>query len=138
MAKKNADSVLSSSPMPDEEVYDRALRPKTLAEFIGQPRLKDNLRVFLEAARKRKEPLDHCLFYSPPGLGKTTLANILAREMGVNLRTASGPILERAGDLGGALGPRFYLEDGRRALDDKFELRKFVEAEVAGDAEAVS
>src|SRR4051812_38284870 len=100
---KEAESVLSPAAKVEEETYDRALRPKSLSEFIGQEKLKDNLKVFIQAARQRSEPLDHCLFYSPPGLGKTTLANILAREMGVNLRTASGPILERVGDLAAML-----------------------------------
>ena len=97
------ESVLSPAPQSGEEPVDRALRPKTLDEFIGQDKLKENLKVFIQAAKQRKEPLDHCLFYSPPGLGKTTLANILAREMGVNLRTSSGPIMERVGDLAAML-----------------------------------
>jgi Holliday junction DNA helicase RuvB len=118
MAKK-PDSVLSSSPRADEEPFDRALRPKHLSEFIGQEKLKGNLKVFIEAARKRKEPLDHCLFYSPPGLGKTTLASILARELGANLRTASGPILERVGDLAALLtdlneGDVFFIDEIHR------------------------
>lgn len=99
----SGEGVLAKQALTDEEPIDRALRPKTLAEFVGQDKLKDNLRVFIEAARRRKEPLDHCLFYSPPGLGKTTLAAILARELGVNLRTTSGPILERVGDLAALL-----------------------------------
>ena len=102
MAKKD-DSVLAAGQQHGEEPVDRALRPKTLDEFIGQDKLKENLKVFLQAAKQRKEPLDHCLFYAPPGLGKTTLANILAREMGVNLRTSSGPIMERVGDLAALL-----------------------------------
>ena len=97
------DSPLAKEALKEEEPFDRALRPKSLAEFVGQDKLKDNLKVFIEAARRRKEPLDHCLFYSPPGLGKTTLASILARELGVNLRTTSGPILERVGDLAALL-----------------------------------
>lgn len=116
---KEADSVLSPSGKPGEEPFDRALRPKTLDEFIGQAKLKENLKVFLQAARQRKEPLDHCLFYSPPGLGKTTLANILARELGVNLRTASGPIMERVGDLAAMLtdlsdGDVFFIDEIHR------------------------
>ncbi len=117
--KKDAESLLNPAAKAEEEIYDRALRPRSLDEFIGQSRLKENLRVFIEAARKRKEPLDHCLFYSPPGLGKTTLANILAREMGVNLRTASGPVLERAGDLAAMLtdlseGDVFFIDEIHR------------------------
>src|SRR5438874_7691429 len=84
---------------PEEEPFERSLRPQILDEFVGQDRLKKNLRVFIEAARQRKEPLDHSLFYSPPGLGKTTLAGIIAHEMGVGLRITSGPVLERKGDL---------------------------------------
>jgi len=103
MAKNETDAVLGAQKQPEDEPLDRALRPKTLDEFIGQEHLKENLKVFLEAAKNRKEPLDHCLFYSPPGLGKTTLANIMAREMGVNLRTSSGPVLERVGDLAALL-----------------------------------
>lgn len=120
MAKsRDSDSVLNPGGKPVEEAQDRALRPKTLAEFIGQETLKDNLRVFLKAAKQRGEPLDHCLFYAPPGLGKTTLANILAREMGVNLRTASGPILERVGDLAALLtdiseGDVFFIDEIHR------------------------
>ena len=88
--------------MPTSSI-EAALRPPTLAEFVGQDSLKENLRVFIEAAKARKEPLDHCLFYSPPGLGKTTLSNILAREMGVNIKVTSGPVLARPGDLAAML-----------------------------------
>jgi Holliday junction DNA helicase RuvB len=116
---KEKESLLQPSGHPGEEPVDRALRPKTLGEFIGQDKLKDNLKVFIEAAKQRKEPLDHCLFYSPPGLGKTTLANILAREMGVNLRTSSGPIMERVGDLAAMLtdlseGDIFFIDEIHR------------------------
>ncbi len=113
------DELLNPDAAPAEETADRALRPKTLAEFIGQDSLKENLKVFIKAAKKRGEPLDHCLFYAPPGLGKTTLANILAREMGVNLRTASGPILVRVGDLAALLtdiseGDVFFIDEIHR------------------------
>lgn len=84
-------------------IFENTLRPQKLDEFIGQEKLKDNLKVFLEAAKKRKESLDHCLFYSPPGLGKTTLAHIISKELEVNLRTTSGPILDRVGDLAAIL-----------------------------------
>lgn len=83
--------------------FDAALRPTSFDEFIGQTKLKQNLKVFVEAARQRKEPLDHLLLFGPPGLGKTTLAHIIAREMGANLRATSGPVLERPGDLAGIL-----------------------------------
>jgi Holliday junction DNA helicase RuvB len=116
---RDAASMLNPGAAPAEETVDRALRPKTLAEFIGQESLKENLEVFIKAAKQRGEPLDHCLFYAPPGLGKTTLANILAREMGVNLRAASGPILERAGDLAALLtdiseGDVFFIDEIHR------------------------
>ncbi|OGR92461.1 MAG: Holliday junction DNA helicase RuvB [Elusimicrobia bacterium RIFCSPLOWO2_01_FULL_59_12] len=100
---KLPSTVLPTTAAPDEEPFERSLRPQTLDEFIGQDRLKKNLRVFIEAARQRKEPLDHCLFYSPPGLGKTTLAGIIAHEMQVGLRITSGPVLERKGDLAAIL-----------------------------------
>src|SRR5256885_6891841 len=110
---------LTTKAAPEEEPIEQSLRPQSLDEFVGQERMKENLKVFITAARQRKEPLDHCLFYSPPGLGKTTLANILAREMGVNLRTASGPVLERAGDLAAILtdlndGDVFFIDEIHR------------------------
>src|SRR5215218_8809392 len=83
----------------DDAQIERSLRPRRLAEYIGQDRVKASLNIFLEAAKKRGETLDHCLFYGPPGLGKTTLASIIAVEMGVSLRVTSGPAVERAGDL---------------------------------------
>jgi len=86
-----------------EEALERALRPKQLDEYVGQEKIRGQLEIFIEAARKRKEPLDHVLLFGPPGLGKTTLAHIIAREMGVNLRHTSGPVLERAGDLAALL-----------------------------------
>ena len=82
-----------------EEVNDRAIRPKSLAEYIGQPVVREQMDIFVSAAKLRSEPLDHTLIFGPPGLGKTTLANILATEMGVSLKTTSGPVLEKAGDL---------------------------------------
>src|SRR5471032_1065050 len=85
------------------EPTDRALRPQTLAEFVGQAKAKGNLKVFIEAARSRSEALDHVLLFGPPGLGKTTLAQIIARELGVNFRATSGPVLARAGDLAAIL-----------------------------------
>jgi holliday junction DNA helicase RuvB len=85
------------------EPADKALRPQTLAEFVGQPKAKANLSVFIEAARQRGEAMDHVLLFGPPGLGKTTLAQIVARELGVNFRTTSGPVLAKAGDLAAIL-----------------------------------
>jgi Holliday junction DNA helicase RuvB len=86
-----------------EEVVERALRPKQLGEYVGQEKIRGQLSIFIEAARKRREPLDHVLLFGPPGLGKTTLSHIIAHELGVNLRQTSGPVLERAGDLAALL-----------------------------------
>ncbi|HXV28271.1 MAG TPA: Holliday junction branch migration DNA helicase RuvB [bacterium] len=101
--------LLGQDPRPEDVELDITLRPSTLSEFIGQKKLKDNLGIFIEAARRRKEPLDHLLFFGPPGLGKTTLAHIVAKEMGANVRSTSGPVLERPGDLAGVLT---NLEEG--------------------------
>src|SRR5690606_2004287 len=96
-------TVTTPTELPDEQRADSALRPAELEEFVGQDQVKTSLRIAVDAARKRGEPLDHALFFGPPGLGKTTLAMLLAREMGVQMRTTSGPVLERPGDLVGLL-----------------------------------
>jgi len=103
MPGKVKKSLTSPQRFKDELKYDLTLRPATLDEFVGQKKIKENLKVFIQAARKRKEALDHVLFYGPPGLGKTTLAHILAREMGVNIKTTSGPVMEKPADLAGIL-----------------------------------
>jgi len=96
--------IIDAAPSsPNEEAIERALRPKLLDEYVGQAKIRDQLEIFISAARKRSEALDHTLLFGPPGLGKTTLANIIAREMGVNLRQTSGPVPERPGDLAALL-----------------------------------
>lgn len=87
----------------DDDTFELSLRPRSLDEYVGQSKAKDNLQVFIDAARGRREALDHVLFYGPPGLGKTTLANIIAAEMGVNIKSTSGPVIEKAGDLAAVL-----------------------------------
>ena len=96
--------IIDAAPSsPNEEAIERALRPKLLDEYVGQEKIRGQLEIFISAARKRSEALDHTLLFGPPGLGKTTLAHIIAREMGVNLRQTSGPVLERPGDLAAIL-----------------------------------
>lgn len=98
-----ADRIISASPKKEEEVIDRAIRPKLLADYVGQPSVREQMDIFIQAAKLRNEALDHLLIFGPPGLGKTTLANIVANEMGVNIRSTSGPVLEKAGDLAAML-----------------------------------
>lgn len=98
----NTERMVDPEARPDDRL-DQALRPHSLKELIGQDQVKENLGILIEAARKRSEPLDHVLFYGPPGLGKTTLAHVLANEMGVNIKITAGPAVERAGDLAAIL-----------------------------------
>ena len=95
--------IVSGQPLDEDTTLDTTLRPKRLADFVGQPRIKDNLAIAIAAAKQRAEPLDHHLLYGPPGLGKTTLAHIIAHEMGVSIRLTSGPAIERPGDLAAIL-----------------------------------
>ncbi len=103
MASVEHDRLSTGTTSGDDKVFDRAIRPKTLQDYRGQPSVNQQMGIFIEAARKRAEALDHVLIFGPPGLGKTTLAHIIANEMGVTLRQTSGPVLERPGDLAAIL-----------------------------------
>ena len=98
-----ADRLISANERPNEEAQDRAIRPVRLSEYTGQPKVREQMEIFIQAARKRGDALDHTLIFGPPGLGKTTLSHILANEMGSNIRSTSGPVIEKAGDLAALL-----------------------------------
>jgi len=99
----NSERIIAAQAGTEDEALDRAIRPRTLAEYVGQPAVREQMEIFIGAAKKRAEALDHVLIFGPPGLGKTTLAHIIATELGVNLRQTSGPVLERPGDLAALL-----------------------------------
>ncbi|MDO8240536.1 MAG: Holliday junction branch migration DNA helicase RuvB [Candidatus Moranbacteria bacterium] len=119
------DSVVAPKENPDDRNLDNTLRPQTFAEYIGQDKVKKNLDFLIRAAKKREEPIEHILLYGPAGLGKTTLANIIAKEMGVNIKTTSGPAIERVGDFGSILT---NLQDGDILfIDEIHRLNKSIE-----------
>lgn len=100
---EDKNRIISTKQKPEDNNFDITLRPKKMADFVGQDKLKESLFIFMEAAKKRKEPIEHLLLHGPAGIGKTTLANIIASEMGVNIRTTSGPAIEKAGDIAAIL-----------------------------------
>jgi Holliday junction DNA helicase RuvB len=104
-----SERLIAGDGLPEEENYEAGLRPRSLQEYVGQSKAKQNLQIFIDAARNRQEALDHVLFFGPPGLGKTTLSNIIAQEMGVSIKSTSGPVIEKAGDLAAVLT---NLEEG--------------------------
>lgn len=118
--------MITNSKEQEEDVcLDKSLRPRRLSEYVGQHKVRKNLQMFIDAAKKREEPIEHVLLYGPAGLGKTTLANIIANEMGVNIRTTSGPAIERVGDLGSILT---NLQDGDVLfIDEIHRLNKMIE-----------
>ena len=119
------ESVVRYVEVKDDGILDNSIRPKILDEYIGQTEVKENIKVFIEAAKMRKEALDHVLLYGPPGLGKTTLAYIIANEMGTNIKTASGPSIEKSGDLAAVLST---LEPGDVLfIDEIHRMPKFIE-----------
>ena len=119
------DEDVLDSNLHSEDLVDNNIRPESLAEYIGQTEVKENIKVFIEAAKMRNEPLDHVLLYGPPGLGKTTLANIIANELGTNLKTASGPSIEKSGDLAAVLST---LEPGDVLfIDEIHRMPRFIE-----------
>ena len=125
MVKALEERVVSSEELTDDGLLDNSIRPEVLDEYIGQTEVKENIRVFIEAAKMRKEPLDHVLLYGPPGLGKTTLAYIIARELGVGIKTASGPSIEKSGDLAAVLST---LEPGDVLfIDEIHRMPRYIE-----------
>ncbi len=119
------DRIITSHLMMEDQEVEYSLRPRYLAEYIGQTQAKENLKVYIEAAKMRREPLDHVLLYGPPGLGKTTLSNIIANELGVHIRTTSGPAIERPGDLAAILSN--LQENDVLFIDEIHRLHRTVE-----------
>jgi Holliday junction DNA helicase RuvB len=119
------DRIITAHLMMEDQAVEYSLRPRYLAEYIGQAQVKDNLKIYIEAAKMRREPLDHVLLYGPPGLGKTTLSNIIANELGVSIRTTSGPAIERPGDLAAILSN--LQENDVLFIDEIHRLHRTVE-----------
>lgn len=122
---KDQSRVIAQKEQTEDKVLDSTLRPKTLSEYVGQEQVKSNLHIFLAAAKKRKEPIEHVLLYGPPGLGKTTLAHIIAKEMNANIKITSGPAIERAGDLAAILTN--LTEGDILFIDEIHRLNKVIE-----------
>lgn len=122
---EDKNRIISTKQNPEDKSFDVTLRPQKMAEFVGQDKLKDSLHIFMEAAKKRKEPIEHLLLHGPAGIGKTTLANIIASEMGVNIRTTSGPALEKAGDVAAILTN--LVDNDILFIDEIHRMNKIVE-----------
>ena len=120
-----AKRIIQTELAAEDTVIEKGLRPETLTQYVGQSKVKNNLKIFIEAARSRNEPLDHVLFYGPPGLGKTTLATIIANEMGVNIKVTSGPAIEKPGEMAAILNN--LAENDILFIDEIHRLNRQVE-----------
>ena len=121
----NDESVITTYNLLDDNTIDNTIRPETIEEYVGQTDVKENIKVFVEAAKMRNEPLDHVLLYGPPGLGKTTLAFIIANELGTHIKTASGPSIEKSGDLAAILST--LEENDVLFIDEIHRIPRFIE-----------